>query len=93
MTQHIGEREVLVTEVELEHGVSAGILWGGIAGLVPVQEEHEARLERNIGLEEWGRMDTMEKALIIAARRNRIAIANIQTEAEIRKAERDAKRR
>lgn len=61
--------------------------------MVPVQEEHEARLERGINLADWGRMEMMEKALIIAARRNRNAINNIYTEAEIRDAERKAKRR
>lgn len=61
--------------------------------MVPVQEEHEARLERGINLVDWGRMEMMEKALIIAARRNRNAINNIYTEAEIRDAERKAKRR
>ena len=60
--------------------------------MVPVQEEHEARLERNIGLDDWGRMVMMEKALIIANRRIRIAIQNLNNEAEIKKMERESKR-
>lgn len=60
--------------------------------MVPVHEEHEARLERGIGLEAWGKMPLMEKAMIVANRRIRIAIANIHTEAEIAQAERNAKR-
>ncbi len=61
--------------------------------MVPLHEEHEARLERGLNLEAWGRMPLMEKAMIIASRRIRIAISNINTEAEIRDAERKAKRR
>ena len=79
--------------MELEYGVGTGIRLSGVAtGLVSVQEEHEARLERGIGLYDWGKMDLMEKALIVAVRRNRIAMQNIQTEAEIRKSEREMKR-
>lgn len=61
--------------------------------MVPVHEEHEARLERGISLEVWGTMPYMEKALLIANRRVRNAIANISTEAEIKQAERKARRR
>ncbi len=83
-----------VTEVELDHGLSAGIQTQALGGdMVPIQEEHEARLERGIGLAEWAVMDVLEKALIIAVRRNRNAMQNLHTEAEIRQAERDAKKR
>lgn len=61
--------------------------------MVPLQEEHEARLERGISLELWMKMPMMEKALIVAIRRNRQAISNIHTEAEIRQAERNSKRK
>lgn len=61
--------------------------------MVPLQEEHEARLERNIGLADWGAMDVMEKALIIASRRIQAAIRNLNTEAEIKQAERNARRK
>jgi predicted GTPase len=61
--------------------------------MVPLQEEHEARLERNIRLADWGAMDVMEKALIIASRRIQTAIRNLNTEAEIKQAERTARRK
>jgi len=83
-----------VTKIELEHGVSAGVTLRSPAyGLVPIYEEHEARLERGIGVQAWMDMDETEKALIVAARRIRIAIANLQAEAEIKRSEQEAKRR
>jgi hypothetical protein len=63
------------------------------ADLVTLQEEHEARLERGINLQEWMSMDMYEKAILIAVRRNRIAIGNQQAEAEIKKSIADSKRR
>lgn len=93
MTKQVGEREVPVTEIELDYGISAGIHLQSIGtDMVPLQEEHDARLERGIDLNTWCGMDVLEKALIVAHRRNRIAIQNLHTEAEIRKAERDAKK-
>jgi hypothetical protein len=61
--------------------------------LVPVYEEQQARLERNIRLAEWAEMDVLEKALIIASRRIRIAVANLQSEAEIRDSKQKTKKR
>lgn len=61
--------------------------------MVPLHEEHEARLERGITLDIWSRMDIFEKALLIANRRIRIQIKNLQAEAEIRDAKRKAKRK
>lgn len=82
-----------VTKIELKHGVNAGVTVRSLAaGIVPVHEEHEARLERGIGLETWMKMDEREKALIIASRRIRIAIHNLQEEAQIKQAEKNAKR-
>ena len=63
------------------------------AGMVPLYEEHTARLEHKIGLEEWSDMPEMERALIVASRRVRIAIHNLQEEAQIRQSEREAKRK
>jgi len=62
-------------------------------GLVPIHEEHEARLERNINLQDWASMDVYEKALIVANRRIRIAIQNQQAEAEVRDAKRKSRRK
>jgi len=62
-------------------------------GLVPIHEEHEARLERSINLQDWASMDVYEKALIVANRRIRIAIQNQQAEAEVRDAKRKSRRK
>lgn len=61
--------------------------------MVPLHEEHEARLERGISLTIWSGMEMYEKALLIANRRIRIQIKNLQAEAEIRDAKRKAKRK
>lgn len=89
----VGENEVLVTRIELDYGVSAGIKLRSLGeGVVPLQEEHEARLERGIGLDAWMSMDVREKALIIAVRRVRGAIHNINTEVQIKHAQRTMRR-
>lgn len=93
-TKKVGDREIPITEIELDHGVNAGIHLQIIGvDMVPLQEEHEARLERGIGLTAWGAMPMMEKALVIANRRVRIAMQNIHTEAEIKQVERESKRK
>lgn len=61
--------------------------------LVPIYEEHAARLERGISLDVWSDMNEIEKALIIARRRIGIQMQNLQTEAEIHKAKQDSKRK
>ena len=94
MTKKIGELEVSVTQIELENGISAGIHWRALTeDMVPAHEEHEARLERGLRLREWEEMHYTEKALIIAARRIRMAVRNLQSEAEGREMERRAKRK
>jgi len=71
-----------VTEIELDHAVSSGAEMRALGpGMVPVFEEHTARLERDIRLEEWETMDPLEKALIIAQRRIGISLENLQAEA------------
>lgn len=93
MTKPVGYEELPVTQVELEFGISSGIHLRSIGdGLIPFQEEHEARLERGITLGKWSKMNLIEKALIVAVRRNRIAMQNIQTEAEIRKTKQETSR-
>lgn len=85
--------EVLVTDIELDHALSTGIRWAGYGDeIVAFQEEQEARLERGIDLETWGRMATMEKALLVAVRRNQAAIQNIRNEAEIQESEKNMRR-
>ena len=61
--------------------------------MVPLYEEHEARLERGIGLEAWAAMEEGEKALIIASRRIRLAVHNLQEEAQIEQAKRNTRRK
>lgn len=60
--------------------------------MVPIFEEHAARLEKNYKLREWYELDSMERAMIIAVRRIEIAAKNQQTEAEINKSKQDAKK-
>jgi hypothetical protein len=79
--------------VELENGVSAGISLRKLGlDLVPIFEEHTARLERGVSVEEWSEKPETEKALIIAQRRIAIQMKNLQTEAEIRKAKQESKK-
>ena len=93
VTKKIGDVEVSVTQIELQHGVSAGIHLRSLSeGMVPLHEEHEARLERGILLKQWEEMEYLEKALIVAQRRIRIAVHNLQTEAEINEMERKSRR-
>ena len=83
-----------MTRVELDHAVSAGVELKALgADMVPLYEEHEARLERGISLADWGGMDVMERALVVAQRRIRIALENIQAEAQIQHAKRNARKR
>jgi hypothetical protein len=87
-TKHQGELDVAITKIELTHAVSAGVWLGSIIdGIVPVYEEHLARLERHIDLDTWAKMDVDEKAMIIAIRRITLALNNLQAEAEIAKSE------
>lgn len=93
-TRSQGEIDQPVTQIELDHGVNVGVrlrtFFG--EGMVPIFEEQSARLEAGIRVEEWSRMDRMEKALIVAHRRIRIAMQNLQAEAEIKKAESESKK-
>lgn len=82
-----------MTKIEVDDAVSSGISMRAIGDdLVPLYEEHETRLEYGIGLEHWGTMDYMEKAMIVAVRRNRNAVKNLQSEAETKAAKRKARR-
>jgi len=93
-TKNIGGVNAPVSRIELEHGVSSGVSLRSYGkGMIPIYEEHMTRLERGIGLDAWSEMEEMEKALIVASRRIRIAMHNLQEEAQIKKSERDSKRR
>jgi len=92
-TKHIGGFNAPISRIELEHGVSSGVSLRSYGkGMIPIYEEHVTRIERGIGLMAWSEMEEMEKALIVASRRIRIAMQNLQEEAQIKKADR-AKRR
>lgn len=61
--------------------------------MVPLQEEHEARLESRISLSDWMEMPDLEKALLIAVRRNRRAIDNLINETNLKKMKRESRGR
>ena len=73
--------------------MSAGInLRSFLEDMVPLHEEHAARLERGIRIREWMEMDYWEKVLIVAHRRISAAIRNLQEDAQIEEMERKTKR-
>lgn len=93
MTKKIGYNNVSITRIDLQHGVSSGVSWGIISeGMVPVFEEQLSRIEANYKLDEWMNMEPIEKSMIIAVRRLRIAMENQQAEAEVRNAKQSAKK-
>lgn len=60
---------------------------------MPIFEEHAARIERDLTVDQWLTLSETEKALIIAKRRFSIQMQNLQSEAEIRKAKADARKK
>lgn len=89
-----GEGSTPVTKVELSHAVYTGTELKALgAGLVPLYEEHTARLESHYSLVEWQSLDVMERALVIAQRRIKISLENIQAEAQIQQAKRNSRKR
>lgn len=94
VTKHSGELRENVTRFESENAISAGVMWGSLGnGFVPLFEEHSARMERNYTIAQWYELDRMERALVVAMRRIDIATKNLQSDAEIRKAKQDAKKK
>ena len=90
MTKQVGEVDESLTRIELDNGISAGIRLGSLgADMVPMFEEHSARLERNISIRDWYAMEPMERAMVVAIRRLDNAIKNHQEEAEIKAAKRN----
>jgi len=85
---------VPVTEIELDHAVASGAQLRLLGeNLVPLYEEHTARLEAGLDLDRWQMLDPFEKALIIAQRRIRLALENLQAEAQIKAAKRKTAKR
>jgi hypothetical protein len=91
VTVALNETNTSVTEIELKYGVSAGISLRSLGNdLVPLFEEHEARVERGYDIDGWYSLSSMERAFCVAQRRIRIAMKNLQSEAEIDKSKREA---
>lgn len=94
VTKRVGEVNESVTRVEIESRVNAGISWKSLGqGMVPIFEEHSARLERGYSLEKWYALDGMERAMVIAAKRIDTAMKNHYSEAESKQMKRDSKKR
>lgn len=94
VTKQIGDIRENVTRIEIDHAVSAGVMWGSLGSeMVPIFEEHTTRLERNYTLEQWYALDPMERAMAVAMRRIDIAGKNLQADAEIRDAKRKSKQK
>lgn len=93
MTKLVGEVDENISRIELEHGVSSGIRLGSLApDMVPLFDEHSARMASNKDMKEWYGMDRMERAMLVAVWRIDRSIKNHQAEAEIAQARRNAKR-
>ena len=85
-TKQLGEIDYNVTEIEPEEALSTGVMLRAYGrGIVPIYEEHLARLSKNISLENWMTMQPLERAIIVAMRRIENAIENQRAEAERRK--------
>ena len=85
MTKSIGYTDEVVTHIELDNAVSAGIRWGSLGDdMVPLFEEHLARIGARYSIQQWMELDPMEKAMIVAVRRTDNAMRNLQAEAEIK---------
>lgn len=94
VTKSVGYTDESVTRIEPDHAVSAGIRWGSIADdMVPLFEEHAARIAANYSLAEWMALEPLERAMVIAVRRIENAMHALQTEAEIKDAKRKGAKR
>lgn len=92
--KRLGEVDYNVTEIELEHGVSAGIYLRSLsADTVPPYYEHLYRIRAGISLDDWQNKSRTEKALLVAVMQNEAAVAGHQSEAEIQQAKQSAKRK
>lgn len=85
--------EYNVSDIAPENGIHTGVLWRSYGnGLVPIYEEHSARLSKNISLDTWMAMTGIERAFIVAMARIQNALENQRNEAEVQKAKQDAAR-
>ena len=94
VTKRVGEIDQSVTQIEVGNSVSAGIRWRRLGeGMVPIFEEHSARLERGFSISDWYAMDRIERAMVIALRRIENASRSLQSEAEAKHAKKNARKR
>lgn len=92
--KRLGDTDYNVTEVELEHGVSADIFLRSLSqDTIPPYYEHLFRIRAGISLNDWQTKSRTEKALLVAVMQNESAVQGHQAEAEIRKAKKNAKRK
>ena len=74
-----------MTEVELDHGISAGIGLRSLGkGMIPVFEEQDVRIENKMNLTEWDELPYMERVIIVAVSRIKKSMSNLQAEAVLR---------
>lgn len=94
VVKRLGDTDWNVTEVELEHGVSADIYLRSLSeDTIPPYYEHLYRIRAGVSLDDWHNRSRTEKALLVAVMQNEAAIQGHQSEAEIKRAKRDAKRK
>ena len=92
-SKRYGDLTIPVTDVELDHAVNPHVELRVLGqAMVPIFEEHSARLDAGLRIAEWEGMDGWEKALVVAQRRMKNALENIQSEAQIEAARRHAGR-
>ena len=81
--------DVPLAKIELQEQVSAGIRLRSLGpDMVPLFEEHSARLERGYTIEAWYNLERMERAIIIAQRRLDNLVKAHHNEAEMKKIKR-----
>ena len=74
-----------VTEIELDHGVSAGIGLRSFGnGMISVFEVQNVRVQNKLSLDEWDEIPYMERVILVAVNRINRAMSNLQAEAELR---------
>ena len=89
--KRIGLVDESITSVEVENQVSAGIKWRSLGpDMVPIFEEHSARLERGYTLTAWYALEPMERAIVIAQRRLENASKNLHNDAQTAHAKKNA---
>ena len=74
-----------VTEIELDHGVSAGIGLRSFGnGMISVFEVENVRIQNKLSISEWDDTPYMERVMLVAVNRINRSISNLQAEAELR---------